>query len=578
MKRLLLRGIGLIAFAVTNAATAADLGPGPPGPVAPLWNWTGGYVGGHVGALWGAAIFSDPFGPSIYGDRVSTPGFLGGVQTGYNWQMPQTGLVLSVEADASGLGSIGTNTCFAYSGFFISANCRVAPNVSTTATARIGYAIDPEQRTLAYIKGGFAAIHDHIAVTSNAISGPGSDATSNVWKVGWTAGAGVERALTPAWSLRLEYDYLGFGHSNVATPVSLFQASPPDPTSYVLTPAGTTRISQNVQEVKLGLNYRLGIDPWAHWANRPPVPAGTAWAAPVAPWLAGWEFAGGMRYWYSSGKFQKDLGATTSGSGANVLVSRLTYQSVANSGEFFGRVESPDRIFIKGLVGAGAFANGRMNDEDWVAFGGAVPYSNTISDPVKGTIGYATGDVGYEMLRTADYRLGAFIGYNFYQDKQDAYGCGQIANPFSDCASPIPSSVLVITENDTWHSLRLGVNTDMMLAPGLRLSTDAAFIPYTQFSGTDIHWQRTDVANQISSETGRGLGVQLDAILSYSITPAFSVGAGGRYWAMWTTDNAYTNIFSTPCPCQTLPSKTDRHGLLLQANYKFDMPGAPTAR
>jgi len=39
---------------------------------------------------------------------------------------------------------------------------------------------------------------------------------------GWTAGAGVERALAPAWSLRLEYDYAKFGDVGMATPASFF--------------------------------------------------------------------------------------------------------------------------------------------------------------------------------------------------------------------------------------------------------------------------------------------------------------------------------------------------------------------
>src|ERR1700733_6819469 len=131
MNNFLFRGIGLIAFAFAGAASAADLGSGPPlpAPVMPAWTWTGGYVGAHIGALWGDTKFDDPFGTSIFGDRVSTPGFLGGFQTGYNWQVPQTRLVFGIEADLSGLTSIGTNTCLAYSGLFLSANCRAEPNV-----------------------------------------------------------------------------------------------------------------------------------------------------------------------------------------------------------------------------------------------------------------------------------------------------------------------------------------------------------------------------------------------------------------------------------------------------------------
>jgi opacity protein-like surface antigen/outer membrane protease len=579
MKKLLLRGIGLIAFAVASSAGAADLSSPPQVQVLPVWTWTGGYAGAHLGALWGDTIFADPFGTSIFGDKVSTPGFLGGFQAGYNWQVPQTRLVLGIEADLSGLSSIGTNTCLAFSGLFVSADCRAQPNASTTVTPRIAYAIDPQQRTLLYIKGGFAAVHDHIDIASNGILGPGTDASGNVWKAGWTAGAGVERALTPAWSLRLEYDYLGFGHSNVATPASFLQVIPGDAAGYVATPNGTTSISQNVQEMKFGVNYRFGIDPWAHWANVASAPAGNAaWAPAAVPWLGGWEFEAGTRYWYSSGKFQKDLGGTTSPGNANVLVSRLTYDSVANSGEIFARVESPDRIFVKGFAGTGALSSGHMNDEDWLIFGDTVPYSNTISNPVQGTISYATGDVGYDVLRTTGYSLGAFVGYNYYREKEDAYGCTQIANALSDCVPVVPSSQLGISEYDTWNSLRLGVNGDFTLLPGLRLNTDLAFLPYAQLRGVDTHWLRTDVSNQNSTETGRGNGVQLDAILSYYITPAFNVGVGGRYWAMWTSDSAYTNSFGTPCPCQTLPAKTDRYGLLVQADYKFDMLGALAAK
>jgi hypothetical protein len=65
--------------------------------------------------------------------------------------------------------------------------------------------------------------------------------------------------------------------------------------------------------------------------------------------------------------------------------------------------------------------------------------------------------------------------------------------------------------------------------------------------------------------------VQLEAILTYALTNTFSVGAGGRYWAMW-ANGADTNAFSTPCPCQALPMRTNRYGGFLQASYRFDEP------
>jgi hypothetical protein len=66
--------------------------------------------------------------------------------------------------------------------------------------------------------------------------------------------------------------------------------------------------------------------------------------------------------------------------------------------------------------------------------------------------------------------LGVFAGYNYYKENKDSYGCTQIANPFSDCIPPSPNTVLGISENDKWQSLRLGVAGEIMIAPGLKLS------------------------------------------------------------------------------------------------------------
>jgi outer membrane protease len=201
---------------------------------------------------------------------------------------------------------------------------------------------------------------------------------------------------------------------------------------------------------------------------------------------SGWDVEVGARYWYSSGRFQKDLGSTTDPALANILNSRLTYNSTANSGEFFGRVDTPLNVFVKGNIGAGSLSGGHMNDEDWVIFGGTVPYSNTLSDPVKGSIDYATLDLGYDFFRGAGYKLGAFVGYNYYKENKSAYGCAQIANQLSDCVPAIPSSVLVITEVDTWKSFRIGVNGEVMIADRLKLGADIAYLPYVNFNGRNV--------------------------------------------------------------------------------------------
>src|SRR6266700_3668657 len=113
------------------------------------------------------------------------------------------------------------------------------------------------------------------------------------------------------------------------------------------------------------------------------------------------------------------------------------------------------------------------------------------------------------------------------------------------------------------------MNGVVTLVDRLTLTADAAYLPYVAFQGTDNHVLRTNVPSTVSPETGSGRGVQLEAVLAYSLGKSFSVGAGGRYWEMWAT-NGYTNIFGNPCPCQTLPSRTERNGAFVQASYKLD--------
>jgi hypothetical protein len=234
----------------------------------------------------------------------------------------------------------------------------------------------------------------------------------------------------------------------------------------------------------------------------------------------------------------------------------------------FGRIDTSQNVFLKGFVGGGKILSGKMHDEDWVIFNAAVPYSNTLST-VSGEIGYVTLDLGYSFFRGPSANVGGFIGYNYYRDDKSAYGCVQIANRFSDCVPSIPNSTLGITESNKWNSFRVGVNGAVKVADGWTLTGDAAYLPFANFSGADNHLLRTDVNNTVSPEAGTGHGVQLEAILSYAIGKSFSVGAGGRYWAMWAPGTS-TNIFGTPCPCQTLPVRTERYGGFLQASYKLD--------
>ncbi|WP_271519401.1 outer membrane beta-barrel protein [Bradyrhizobium sp. CCBAU 53380] len=556
-------GATAIVLVASGVANAADLEPGVKLPPA-VWGWSGGYIGGHVGGGYGRTSFSNPYGPSIYGDVVDTPVFLAGGQIGYNWQ--KNGWVFGVELDASGAVSDGTNTCLA-AGFVVSANCKAGPNVFATGTGRIGYAFGALGRTLAYFKGGVAWQNNRGDVLNNNAFGFSPEKNHfDYGRLGGAIGLGVEQALTPAWSVKAEYGYLHFGGPIVATPSTV--QNPP----FAIVPANATSLSSNYHIGKIGLNYHFGADPWAaQWSDAPLYPKAPA-DAPIAD-TAGWSFEGGSRLWLSRGRFQWDNSAVPDGSplDPSILLSRLTYHGLDGlSGELFGRVDSPWGVFLKGNIGLGRFEKGNMNDEDWAGR----TYFNTTSGQTNGRFTYYTADAGYDFLRTANYKVGGFIGWTYYEQSSDTTGCVQIGNPMAPCLSPGDDTV-VGSQNTQWNAPRVGLSAETMLTESWRLNSDIAYLPWTDFKGRDNHLARP-TTTFIDQWGHGGGGVQVEGVLSYFITRNFSVGVGGRYWAMWTQKDS--EIRCTGCVggpgnisgIQFSKFSMERWGTFFQASYRFD--------
>jgi opacity protein-like surface antigen len=582
MKKFLLSGVALTVLANGGLAIAADL-PVKATPLPPVvWSWQGFYGGIETGAAWGTTNFSDPFGASIYGDNVRTPGYFLGADIGFNWQMGQW--VYGLEATGDWLKSDGTNTCAAFSGFYVSSNCGASPKAFATATARVGHTFGPADRTLVYVKGGFAWMRtDLMSTTNNLFFGVFPQPPSNVLSAssgGWTVGVGVERSLTPAWSVKFEYDYMNF--QNLGT-IGISQSvffNPAGAGFLAAVPATTSSVKENLQIFKIGLNYHFGQDPWAPgWGAAAAMPSYPVKAAPIATaWASGWEFDFGSRIWFSSGRFQWDnaQGINT----PNIQESRLTYSGLSGvSGEYFQRIDSPWGIFVKGNVGVGRINNGKQNDEDWGVLG-FVAYSNTLSNEGNGRLSYGTLDAGYDVLRGPGYKVGPFVGYNVFNQRTDTTGCVQIANPAFPCLAP-GDNRLVGTQDTRWESLRVGMSAETMLFDRVKISGDVAYLPWVGFTGRDNHLLRnqTTFFDQIANA---GHGVQAEAILSYLVTSNWTVGVGARYWAMWTTDGTFT---CTGCGAPGVTGaadaarySTERYGVFLETSYKFDVPSAVVAK
>jgi hypothetical protein len=323
------------------------------------------------------------------------------------------------------------------------------------------------------------------------------------------------------------------------------------------TEAARTHVSQDIHQFKLGMNYRLG-------AGVGPMQDSTL---PLTEGPRGTEVEAGIRYVHGWGQFHKDLGIPKLG--LTSLASRLTYDNSDTDGaEAFARIDTAFDLMIKGLIGA-ASGGGQLNDEDWaIPFpNDFVPYSNTISG-VDNDIKYWMVDVGYDVWRASSYKVAPFIGYSEFRQDMEGFGCRQIANPFSDCGRPIPRSDLGIKEDDKWRALRLGTAVEMELAQRITLSGEAAYLPYVKFTGFDDHVLR----KLLSPENGEGIGVQLEATLSYALTDALSLGVGGRYWSMWTTEG--TVNFGGTGEIVPMRYAAEQAHLLVQGSYKFGLGAA----
>src|SRR4051794_15442933 len=160
------------------------------------------------------------------------------------------------------------------------------------------------------------------------------------------------------------------------------------------------------------------------------------------------------------------------------------------------------------------------------------------------------------------------------------YGCTQLAGD-EVCvpAGFVPANVLALAEDDRFNSLRLRVSAQVMLTDRLKLTAEAAYLPWVNFAGQDDHNLRQLLVPEASAS---GNGVMLEGILGYDLTDAWNVGIGGRYWAwnMRTGDVGFNFLGSnTPPTFQPGRFSSERYGMFVQTSYRWgDGNGAAAAR
>jgi outer membrane immunogenic protein len=244
MRKLLLGVVGLVAFAASAPAIAADLAARPytkaPAMIAAIYDWSGFYIGTNAG---GAAshncwdVNNTALGavtPAFREGCHDATGAVAGGQIGYRWQ--SANWVFGVEAQGDWADLKGSNASLFFAPGTINQSKIGALGLFT---GQVGYAWN---NVLWYVKGGAAVTDDKY---KGLVGGIVIDqATDTRW--GGTVGTGLEVGFAPNWSVGVEYDHLFMGNRNIT----------------FTTPGGAVTRTDNIrQDVDMGtvrLNYRWG--------------------------------------------------------------------------------------------------------------------------------------------------------------------------------------------------------------------------------------------------------------------------------------------------------------------------------
>lgn len=245
-----------LALSASVAAAGGKMDPiiepapvAPPPPTAPAYDWTGFYVGGHLGAGRADIDVIDRDGYNgIDGagdfDYSTDTGLIGGVQAGYNLQSGN--FVYGIEGELGYMDLDGSEQFPDFQGDPARVDDSVAAiemGAYGTLTGRAGFAAD---NVLFYAKGGVAAARAEVSYTDPNPTGVVLDSGTSAKETmtGWTLGGGVEYGVSQNFTVKAEYMYMDLG----------------DITHTATTPQGSEfRFKHEVtaHTFKIGANYRF---------------------------------------------------------------------------------------------------------------------------------------------------------------------------------------------------------------------------------------------------------------------------------------------------------------------------------
>lgn len=310
---------------------------------------------------------------------------------------------------------------------------------------------------------------------------------------------------------------------------------------------------------------------------------------PVPPAPSKFRFEGKVASWLSQGQTTWSHNA----SGSNPLLgnptSQLKYKDVGtNVVEFGGQVAYAERFFARAEYGFADIGGGRLTDDDYLSAAGATSFrtttpgaqrvSRTYSDINGNDMWYLNLDLGSKLMTLPNGKgsLSAFVGYQFWRQAHTATGVTQVQCTSTRFCNPVGtvtnSGQVVISNTASWTSLRMGLEGDYEFYPRLSFRGKAAFLPYASLDNRDIHYLRTDLAQNPSIRiTGTGVGVDADGTLSYRIVRQLFFDFGYRLWWMNVLDGQFQSYGRTgsvsTAPLNEFVSM--RQGVTLGLRYAF---------
>ena len=289
----------------------------------------------------------------------------------------------------------------------------------------------------------------------------------------------------------------------------------------------------------------------------------------------------GGRAWYSTGKSDFNFGGFN---GVPALVSDLRWDDLDSIvAEFTADMLFLDEYILTIDGGFGAISDGNFTDDDFLPiFTSADLISRSIATADDDNMWFVSVMLGSRVLdwnvrdeKPRSY-LALMIGYQHWTETYVATQGVQILDPFNLASvpnpGPFPDQGKGITETFTWDSLLVGVRTEIELLPDFAFKGRFMAVPFTHATMEDIHHFRTDLRQDPSFDATAdgGIGVILDATLSYNFWGGVSIEAGYQYWDISSGEGTITaNALTFSVEQVFNEMNSTRHGAIAGISYSF---------